>query len=84
MDHASASTVHAAATTSNGAGGIRACWIAGGQAVLLREHADQALLLVADERAEDVWQELLAAGRPLELSFVGIEALARLDAARRQ
>src|SRR3954452_22037805 len=47
-------------------------------AVLLREREDRYLLVVAD--VERAWDELLVAGRPLELACVGVDALARLAA----
>ncbi len=62
---------------------VRACSLPSGPAVLLRESAARFLLLVAEDRAADAWRELFAVGRPLGLSFVGLEALERLAAADR-
>jgi glycine cleavage system aminomethyltransferase T len=49
--------------------------------VLLHELPARYLLLVPAVRAGAAWHALVAAGRPLELSCVGIEALERLAAA---
>jgi glycine cleavage system aminomethyltransferase T len=61
--------------------GVRACWAGGGPAVLLHEADGRHLLVMEAANAGTVWHELAAAGRPLELGCVGVEALARLDAA---
>jgi glycine cleavage system aminomethyltransferase T len=61
--------------------GVRACWLAAGPAVLLRERPERYLLIAPIASASEVWHELLVAGRPLELSCVGVEALDRLAAA---
>ncbi len=49
--------------------------------MLLREQARRYLLVVPAARAGVAWHDLAAAGRPLELGSVGIDALCRLDAA---
>lgn len=61
--------------------GVRACWAGGGPAVLLHEQARRYLLVVPAARAGAAWHELAAAGQPLELGCVGVDALSRLDAA---
>jgi glycine cleavage system aminomethyltransferase T len=61
--------------------GARACWAGGGPAVLLHEHAGRYLLVVPAACAGSAWHDLAAAGRPLELGCVGVDALSRLDAA---
>jgi hypothetical protein len=60
---------------------VRRCWWRDGTVVLLCEDRDRLLLLVPASDAGAAWHELLAAGRPLELSCVGLDALARLAAA---
>jgi glycine cleavage system aminomethyltransferase T len=58
----------------------RVSWWCGERVLSLRERGDRHLLLVTSERAGDAWHELVTAGRPLELSCVGVEALDRLAA----
>ncbi len=61
---------------------VRRCWWRDGTVVLLCEDRDRFLLLGPASDAGAAWHDLLAAGRPLELSCVGLDALARLAAAR--
>lgn len=61
--------------------GVRACWAGGGPAVLLHDADGRHLLVVSAANAGTAWHDLAVAGRPLELGCVGVEALARLDAA---
>jgi hypothetical protein len=61
--------------------GVRACWAGGGPAVLMHEADGRHLLVVRAADAGTVWHVLATAGRPLALGCVGVEALARLDAA---
>jgi hypothetical protein len=61
---------------------VRRCWWRDGTVVLLCEDRDRFLALVPASDAGAAWHDLLAAGRPLELSCVGLDALARLAAAR--
>ena len=62
---------------------VRDCSLAGGAAVLLHERAARYLLLLDGDRAADACAELFRAGRPLGLSFVGLDALERLAAVDR-
>jgi hypothetical protein len=62
-------------------GEVRACWFAGGRADLLCERPDRQLLLVGSATLAGAWAELTAAGRPLDVACVGVEALDRLAAA---
>ena len=60
---------------------VRVRWWAGHPVVLLCERPDRLLLLVRAEHATAAWHDLVDAGRPLELSCVGLDALERLAAA---
>ena len=61
---------------------VRRCWWREATVVLLCEDRDRFLLLVGGSDAGAAWHDLLAAGRPLELACVGLDALTRLAAAR--
>jgi glycine cleavage system aminomethyltransferase T len=59
----------------------RVSWWRVAPVVTLRERTDSHFVIVAAEHAGDAWHALAEAGRPLELSCVGLEALERLAAA---
>lgn len=62
------------------AGDVREDRLAGAPVTLLREDHRRTLLLVTPRAAETAWRALLAAGRPVGLTFVGCDALDRLAA----
>jgi glycine cleavage system aminomethyltransferase T len=65
------------------AGGVASGRLAGAPVTVVREDGDHYLLLLEEGCSAAVWQALGDAGRPIGLAPVGIEALERLQAARR-